>query len=301
MKKIIYLFIYLSINFLSADRAFGQYDSIKGNFLVLYSGDIIITNKLQYLTPIFYTDNTHYNQDDVEYYHDPTGLYKNTLNLNKPGSSSFVNVRREVGGPNSGNIVLYSGQVIKCNSIQHQSHFLITESTKYHEDDVEFYRKDNDLFANTRKFSILKKTSAFIKAETTGKINLFRETTVTYSRDSKGNQRTNIQTSLYYNKGYGDLKFTKLKYLKKDLADNAASLQLLEKVKKRKIISGCLWTVTVLIIPLAVYQYNTDDESGGTILAEVAGMVVLALTAKLVNRHEDDNIEKAINIYNAGY
>ena len=52
-----------------------------------------------------------------------------------------------------------------------------------------------------------------------------------------------------YNKGYGDLKEAKLKFLKKDLADNAESMKILNKIRNKRIAARSLGLIALVIFP----------------------------------------------------
>jgi hypothetical protein len=218
-------------------------------------------------------------------------------------SISFLSVHKAFGqsdDPVGNYVMLYSGKLIKCKTVYHQSSLIITDAAKYDEDDVQFFKSGDILYGNTRKFSWFKKSSNFLQASITGKINVFIERTTTYSRNQNGGSTTNTSTTVYYNKGFGDLNYTKPKLLKKDMAGNAECLKIIKKVRTRSIVGGTMQGIALLVIPLGIYQYDTDDESGGKILAEVVAAIGLYALGALITKDEEDNILKAIAIYNSG-
>lgn len=225
--------------YLFIGQGFGQ--SKKSSYLVLYSGKIITADSLIYKSPYFYYDTSVINEDEVKYYMTDFGRFENTRLSNKNNVTAFKLMESPANKIDSTKfkdifIVLYSGKVIKCKSIYYQSHYLITDSAKYLDDDVKFYQAGYKRFANMKFFTLFDMSSAFLEAEKMGKINSYeiKVTTRTDGRFQDGLSSQSYQTTsikYYYNKGFGDLKYRKIKYLLNDMADNPECITRLKKLR----------------------------------------------------------------------
>jgi hypothetical protein len=196
-------------------------------------------------------------------------------------------------GDSIGNyVMLYSGKLIKCSFIEYQSPLIITESAKYHEDDVKLYKKENNLYANMRHLGVRKNTSTFLPAEKIGKVNIFKEYYM-----SGGEIKYVV---LYYNKGYGALKKAKYKFMKDDLADNGESIKLIKKGRNKKIGMKTMGYLALAAIPLCIYQYELTNTGNKIIALEAIGALGMWITSAVLLKHQSDEIEQALDIYNAG-
>ncbi|MFM9944230.1 MAG: hypothetical protein ACKVQB_03270, partial [Bacteroidia bacterium] len=126
-------------------------------------------------------------------------------------------------------VVLYSGKVFKCTYIEYQSPIISADSLRFDEDDVKLFKFGYSIYANSKRFSLFNKTSNLLLAESTGKINLYQEITIITRTTQYGTSQTRSIT-YYYNKGFGDLKYTKIKFLKEDMADCAECIEKLDQI-----------------------------------------------------------------------
>jgi hypothetical protein len=86
MKK----YIILLSCFLIICKAFGQSEKYTSSYLVLYSGRVIYSNYVQYITPYFNTDKGKFMEDSVSFYKNRSGAYGNTRHLRKRNPTYFM-------------------------------------------------------------------------------------------------------------------------------------------------------------------------------------------------------------------
>jgi len=182
-------------------------------------------------------------------------------------------------------IVLYSGKIIQSDVITYKNSYFHAGDKKYNEDDVSLYRNAEGSFANW-KHLVKKGDINFLKAETLGKISVYRYSYVSSFEDKLGRQQT--ITTLYYNKGMEPLKKYKYKNLKKDLRDNPNCTKLLRQERVFK-------TVKVVCLSLALVStgygmITLNNFSYKPWLATVALATIGTKMGKIGNK----KIEKAL-------
>ncbi|WP_316788939.1 hypothetical protein [Pedobacter frigoris] len=143
-------------------------------------------------------------------------------------------------------LYFYSDSVVYANSIKLRPDFynswqLRADSRRVPQEQVKFFNNENGFFANTRRHTIMERGS-FSERIVQGKINLFQEVAYDaflYDRGYRyGRHRYGppvqqpVNLSMYYNKGYADLKKVNYNNLKRDMADNPVSMDLLEGYRK---------------------------------------------------------------------
>jgi hypothetical protein len=234
MKKIVFI-LFFGL-FLIGD---GLGQSEKSNYLVTYSGKIVYADSLTYKSPYFYCDTSIIHEDEVSYFMNDLGRFENTKQTNQEHKTVFKRLKSPVSKNDSTNfIVLYSGEVIKCKTILYEFPNIITDSVKYLAEDVKFYQLAYDRYINKINYSLFSNYSNFIKAKSTGKINFYEHTTkFSHMKGGGGynnsNSYTETTTRYYYNKGFGDLKYVKIRSLLRDMSDNPECTKRLKEFKFR--------------------------------------------------------------------
>ncbi len=234
MKKIVFI-LFFGL-FLIGD---GLGQSEKSNYLVTYSGKIVYADSLTYKSPYFYCDTSIIHEDEVSYFMNGLGRFENTRQTNQEHKTVFKRLKSPVSKNDSTNfIVLYSGEVIKCKTILYEFPHIITDSVKYLAEDVKFYQLAYDRYINKINYSLFSNYSNFMKATSTGKINFYAKYEQYTTKNSGGGNNSNssfTQTSVtyYYNKGFGDLKYVKIRSLLHDMADNPECTKRLKELKFR--------------------------------------------------------------------
>lgn len=149
-------------------------------------------------------------------------------------------------------IYLNSDSVVYASKIRLRPDFLDSwqlraDSRRFNTDRVKFYNNEDGFFANTRKLDY-GSYGSFSERIVQGRINLYQQIIYDplvydrYSRFRHG-RATAADVSLYYNKGYQDLKKVNYRNLKVDMADNAESIALLN-VYRKKTNTGTLLYAT---------------------------------------------------------
>lgn len=146
---------------------------------------------------------------------------------------------------NKNYLYLYSDSIIYANRIQLRPDFsgywqLRVDSRRIPVDQVKFFNNEDGFFANTKKLTFTR-TSQFSERIIEGKINLYQERPYdpfSYDRSYRHGygyrpgRYPAVDMSMYYNKGYTDLKKVNYNNLKYDMADNPESMKFLNKYRK---------------------------------------------------------------------
>ncbi|MES2829496.1 MAG: hypothetical protein V4687_15150 [Bacteroidota bacterium] len=161
-----------------------------------------------------------------------------------------LNAAAQQHEPNS-YIYLYSDSVINAKRVTFRPDFtgnwqLKADSRRIPNQQVKFFSNDDGFFANTRKVSMLNQ-SAFAERVIEGKLNLFRD--VIFNAEAFHHRyhystavQPEIDQRMYYNMGYDDLKKVNYRNLKRDLADNPVSMNLLNVYRKKTNATTILFT-----------------------------------------------------------
>ncbi|WP_316841249.1 hypothetical protein [Pedobacter gandavensis] len=147
-------------------------------------------------------------------------------------------------------LYLYSDSIIYADKIQLRPDFsgywqLRVDSRRVPADQVKFFNNENGFFANTRKLTFMR-DAEFSERIIEGKINVFQERSYDpYAYDwhhrHENHSANPMAMSMYYNKGFGDLKKLKYRNLKNDLAGHPESMKFLNTYKKRSVISKIMY------------------------------------------------------------
>lgn len=150
-------------------------------------------------------------------------------------------------------LYLYSDSVIYARDIRLRPDFsgylrLRADSKGIPIERVKFFSNEDGFFANTRKLNLIG-ISEFSERIVDGRINVFQERTYdpvshsSYTYDRRFRHRTEpaINVSMYYNKGYEDLKKLNYRNLRHDMSDSPESMDLLHSYKKSMVTTNLLY------------------------------------------------------------
>ncbi|MBC8984547.1 hypothetical protein H9X96_02005 [Pedobacter sp. N36a] len=146
---------------------------------------------------------------------------------------------------NKNYLYLYSDSIIYAKKIQLRPDFsgywqLRVDSRRVPVDQVKFFNNEDGFFANTKKLTYAR-ISQFSERIIAGKINLYQERPYdpfSYDRayrngySHRPDRYPAVDLSMYYNKGYEDIKKVSYKNLQYDMADNPESMKFLDKYRK---------------------------------------------------------------------
>ncbi len=205
-------------------------------------------------------------------------------------------------------LVLYSGKTIKCTHIQYGSPFFNTNVGIYREDSVKFYKNSSGSFANTKHLS-RRNTSSFMRATTTGPINLYSQTITSvksggYKQDRKTGaymytrDQSMTQEYLYYNKGTGSLKKAKYKTLKFDLADNPKSMKQLRKCRNIRVAEISIYVLSLAMATAGIAAIFEEDGAHENLTYVGPPVAILMYYLVRGNNLKQKKIRKAIEAYN---
>lgn len=127
---------------------------------------------------------------------------------------------------------------------------------------VKFFQSDEGLFANTTRLTTLR-TKGIAERIVRGKINLFQERDIeSFSHyRSHWHSPEKISTRMFYNKAYGNLKKVNYHNLKRDMADDPESIDLLEGYRKSTRTSNIMYATAgaSLLAGLVAFLVNSND------------------------------------------
>ncbi|WP_316748083.1 hypothetical protein [Pedobacter gandavensis] len=209
-------------------------------------------------------------------------------------------------------LYLFSDSIIYAQKVQLRPDFsgywqFRADSRRVPISQVKFFNNEDGFFANTRRFSLAGE-SQFSERIVAGKINLFQERPYDPEAFHRpyhyGMERDRLQIaalSMYYNKGFGDLKRVRYRNLMKDMADHPQSMQFLKDYRKSsqlsKIISVTAGAAIIAgVATLLTGGYSESSFTNSSIL--MGGGIVLATGGYLIHLSGKKNIEKAITNYN---
>ncbi|RZK76352.1 MAG: hypothetical protein EOO92_14725 [Pedobacter sp.] len=173
---------------------------------------------------------------------------------------------------------------------------------------VKFFNNKDGFFANTRKQNLLG-VSEFAERVIDGKINLYREVDFDPAVFESGYWRKPtaqpaINGSLFYNKGFEDLKRVNYRNLKEDMADNQVSLDLLAGYRRNMNTTKVLYisagaAVLAGMASFLAMGYDIDDNAKVTTSFALLGAGFgFAVGGLVVHLSASRNIERAVDHYN---
>lgn len=222
-------------------------------------------------------------------------------------------------------LYLYSDSTVYAKKIRLRpdifgSWALRADSRRIPVEQVKFFNNKDGFFANTRKIDFFN-TVSFAERVIEGKINLYQE--VSYGLDPLNSEfyrypssrRQTVNTRMFYNKQFADLKKVNYYNLSLDMADNQQSIDLLKGYRKSMRLGTAMYvgagaaiiagTVTLLASakikkigtgPGNMPIYKNDFPTGSFLLIGLGSG--LGLGGYLIQTSGSKNIELAIDAYN---
>jgi len=189
-------------------------------------------------------------------------------------------------GGNKNFIELNNGEKIEVKRIEFRpiKRVFLADGIEYKPRQIKFYQNNNSFYANAKN-ALLFGQSTFVRRVDSGRINLYsykipRNFMGTFSVD-------------FYNKDDGDLKRTRIRFLKEDLKDNEKSLKYLRQTRQLDFLYyGLALTGTSLVI-LGIFDSWGGDTS--PLVYVGFGMLVPSLPIMFLRSNKK---RKALNIYN---
>lgn len=137
---------------------------------------------------------------------------------------------------------LYSDSVVYAQKIRLRPDFLGSwalraDSRRVPIEQVKFFNNEDGFFANTRNLNFFREVS-FAERIIEGRISLYQQTVyepVPFEADYyrfRDRRRQVVDTRMFYNKGFSDLKKVNYYNLSTDMADNPKSIDLLKSYRK---------------------------------------------------------------------
>jgi len=211
-------------------------------------------------------------------------------------------------------LYLYSDSIIYAKDIKLRPDFsgnlrVRVDSRNVPIGQVKFLNNKDGFFANTRKMGIMR-TEEFAERIIEGRINVFQERSLSYAPyvyDAHNGPETyytpapSINTNMYYNKGYADLKKLNYANLKRDMADNPQSMDMLAAYKRSMITSKSLYVVGGASILAGLFALGSGDYSSSnfTMGFGLAGLGFGLITGGYLKTFSaKQKLETAVDIYN---
>jgi len=178
-------------------------------------------------------------------------------------------------------------------------------------DQVKFFSNEDGFFANTRKLNPIGITE-FSERILEGRINVFQERTydpILYSPHMHGRRyRTRVEpinVSMYYNKGYDDLKKLNYRNLKNDMSDNPKSMDMLRSYRRSMNTTNLLYTAGAAsllagFLNLALPGNKTSiSDTNFALSGALMGIGLGFVTGGYLNHISGNRkLENAVDIYN---
>ncbi|RYG29722.1 MAG: hypothetical protein EOO01_37810, partial [Chitinophagaceae bacterium] len=193
-------------------------------------------------------------------------------------------------------LYLYSDSIVYANHIKFQPDFsgnlrVQVDSRNFPIAQVKFLSTNDGYFANARRIGLFT-TEAFLERIMEGRINVFQERPPVQVPFLLGalalpgthyGAESSRPLSLYYNKGFEDVKNLNYNNLKRDLADNPKSMDMLLAYKRGKNLSTMAYIAGAASIVGAAMVATSDGRnaySTGSFTASIGlGALGLGLVA----------------------
>lgn len=214
-------------------------------------------------------------------------------------------------------LYLYSDSVIYARDIKLRPDFsgylrLRADSKYVSAEQVKFFNNKDGFFANTRKLNLLG-TTAFSERIVEGRINVFQERSYDpenysahlYHRRFRRSAEPAIDVSMYYNKGYNDLKKLNYRNLKYDMSDHQESMEMLHSYRKSMNTTKMLYVAAGASLIAGFLNFATASDrkslsSANFALSTTLMGIGLGFAAGGYLSHLSGNrkLENAVDIYN---
>ena len=232
-----------------------------------------------------------------------------------------LNAHAQVQEP--GNFIyLYSDSVIHAKTIRirpdiYNSLQIRADSKRIPVDKVKFFQTQDGFFANTKKLNHYA-MSAFTERIIEGRINLYQQVSYDPFLVDDGfrfrNRRPNsvVDSRMFYNKGYEDIRKVSYANLMRDMSDRPESMQLLAGYRKSMNTTKVLYisagaSVLAGLIYAVVVGSNTDrmlgtngvkEASFAPSFALLGASAGLALGGYFAGESGKRHLEAAVDAYN---
>jgi len=212
-------------------------------------------------------------------------------------------------------LYLYSDSIIYAENVRVRADLsgsfqLRADGKRFPLAQVKFFNNQDGFFANTWKIGLLSTT--FSERIIEGKINLFQETSYTpdyldrryrHGYHYSGSGQLNVDASMYYNKGFSDLKKVNYNNLQADMTDNANSMRFLQQFKQSRTTRNLLYggaAASILgFLATAMFEGKRGIDSSATPTYVFMGTTGLfAVAGYLVDLRSNHHLESAIDEYN---
>ncbi len=214
-------------------------------------------------------------------------------------------------------LYLYSDSIIYAKDIKLRPDFsgnlrILVDSRSVPIGQVKFFNSRDGFFANTRKMGIMR-TGEFAERIIEGRINVFQERPLSYPPfaydpyhvpETYYAPKQSINTNMYYNIGYADLKKLNYANLKRDMANNPQSMDMLAAYKRSMNVSTSLYVAGAASIAGAFAVYMGEGKNAYSTASFTIGIGLGALGLGLITggylktHSAKQKLENAIDIYN---
>jgi len=214
-------------------------------------------------------------------------------------------------------LYLYSDSIIYAKDIKLRPDFsgnlrILVDSRSVPIGQVKFFNSRDGFFANTRKMGIMR-TGEFAERIIEGRINVFQERPLSYppfaydpyhAPETYYAPAQSINTNMYYNMGYADLKKLNYANLKRDMANNPQSMDMLAAYRRSRVVSTSLYVAGAASIVGAFAVYMNEGKNAYSTSSFTIGIGLGALGLGLIGggylktHSAKQKLENAIDIYN---
>lgn len=198
-----------------------------------------------------------------------------------------------------------NGQIIYANKIQlksplfKQNHFLLDDSLKYNPGTVAAFQNEDGYFA---RVDYGNSYDDFAKRVLDGpRIDKFYTSRTVYdygySPYSYGGPRTSRRRINFFSKDDGPLYLLDYNNLREALADNAASMQILQQYRRNKVINTGVSIVGAGLLAIGSLSSVQNAQSSGVSPLVYAGAGILGAQF-VINLFQKDKLTQAMEVYN---
>ena len=202
-------------------------------------------------------------------------------------------------------IVLFGGEKIEAKEVTYhpavlkKSYFTV-DGQRYKGKDIAFYSTYDELNANIRMYTFLKR-SIFLPVMETGSVNLFERNIHDSNPLSLNPVLFGEKTKLYYNKLEKPLMKANFDNLKKDIGENEESMRYLRQYLTSNILEYSLYAIAGAAAVYGVIALAGMSSGGeSTYILPAFGVYFLgsAIAININRRVQPKKIKLAINTYN---
>jgi hypothetical protein len=207
------------------------------------------------------------------------------FNLNGQDTSSFIEI-------NGGKKILSDDILIK-EPVFKKAYLLVNSTEKYDLDIVEAYQIGGNYFKKFQPKNFTKPTFFFRSSH--GKIDAYSKASTTMMiNQTSGNMSTMTTRWDYYSIDNGPLQKVRFRFLKNDLKDSPKAMEIINKLKVTRTVTGILYVVGGGLI---IGGMTSISNTKGVPPTLIAGAVIYNVNFLLLNSKRSKLI-KAIDAYN---